>query len=119
MAAINFVLCSHFSEVLWLSKVRHVSRTLLPSDCKSNKQSSILKVGQCCRKAGDSFLTYTRISAITCLGSILYLRLLSLGVSETVKFVARHTKLCDLLRIFNLASSLTHLRSEKVEKRIF
>ena len=28
---------------------------------------------------------------------------LFLGVSETVKFVARHTKLSDLLRIFNLA----------------
>ena len=45
-------------------------------------------------------------------------RYLSLGVSETVKFVARHTMLCDLLRIFNLVSALTHLRSEKAEKRI-
>ena len=38
---------------------------------------------------------------------------LSLGVSETVKFVARHTKLCDLLRIFNLARALSHVGSKK------
>ena len=43
----------------------------------------------------------------------------SLGVSETVKFVARHTKLSDLLRIFNLAIALSHLPSEKAENRIF
>ena len=43
----------------------------------------------------------------------------SLGVSETVKFVARHTKLSDLLRIFNLARALSHLRGEKAENHIF
>ena len=36
----------------------------------------------------------------------------SLGVSETVKFVARHIKLSDLLRIFNLARALSHLRGK-------
>ena len=36
---------------------------------------------------------------------------LSLGVSETVKFVATRTNLCDLLRIFNLARALSHLGS--------
>ena len=44
---------------------------------------------------------------------------LSLGVSETVKFVARHTKLSDLLRIFNWARALSQLPSEKAENRIF
>jgi len=44
---------------------------------------------------------------------------LSLGVSETVKFVARHTKNYDLLRIFNLAIVLSHLGCEKAENRIF
>jgi len=43
----------------------------------------------------------------------------SLGVSETVKFVARHTKNYDLLRIFNLAIMLSHLGCERAENRIF
>ena len=44
---------------------------------------------------------------------------LSLGVSETVKFVARHTKNYDLLRIFNLAIMLSHLGRERAENHIF
>ena len=43
----------------------------------------------------------------------------SLGVSEKVKFVAKHTKLSDLLRIFNLARTLSHLSGEKVKNHIF
>ena len=45
--------------------------------------------------------------------------MIALGVSGTVKFVARHTKSCDLLRIFNLAIALSHLGCEMAENRIF
>lgn len=38
---------------------------------------------------------------------------------ETVNFVARHIKLCDLLEKFNLARALSHLRGEKAESHIF
>ena len=47
------------------------------------------------------------------------LAMLSIGVPETVKFVAGHTKLCDLLRIFNLGRALSHLGGKKAENRIF
>ena len=45
-------------------------------------------------------------------------RCLSLGVSETVKFVTRYTKHCDLLRIFNLARTLSYEDSERAENHI-
>jgi len=43
----------------------------------------------------------------------------ALGGSEAVKYVARHTGVCDLLRILGLVRVLSNLGSGKGENRIF
>jgi len=56
-----------------------------------------------------STVQYKYVSSEKSAWCIVFDAMLSLGVPETVKFVARHTKPCDLLRIFNLGRALSHL----------